>query len=62
MQFAEWEACVAAGLDLYKWALNKYPLWFKAKVVAFNKLRNLVVSHTESAKAQALDKKAKKRH
>lgn len=59
MQFSEWEACVAAGLDLYKWDTNVYPRQFKAKVVAFNNLRKLVEAHVEDAKDKALKKKSK---
>jgi hypothetical protein len=60
MQFAEWEACVATGLDLYKWDNNLYPHTFKAKVVAFNNLRKLVEAHVEDAKAKAVKKKSKR--
>jgi hypothetical protein len=60
MSFAEWEACVAVSLDLYKWETNVYPHTFKAKVVAYNNLRKLVDAHVEDAKAKALEKKAKK--
>ena len=61
MQFTEWEACVAAGLDLHKWELNEYPHTFKAKVVAFNNLRKLVDAHVEDAKAKASEKKSKRK-
>ena len=61
MQFTEWEACVAARLDLHKWETNVYPHTFKAKVVAFSNLRKLVEAHVEDAKAKALEKKSKRK-
>jgi hypothetical protein len=54
MQYTEWEACVAAGLDLYRWEHRGYPKRFMAKVVAFHNLRNLVEAHVENAKAKAM--------
>lgn len=59
MEFTEWEACVATGLDLLKWEYRLYPHKFMAKVVAFYNLRKLVDAHVEDAKAKAIEKKAK---
>ena len=61
MQYQEWEACLAAGLDLHNWEQNLYPHTFKAKVVAFSNLRKLVEAHVEDAKAKALEKKSKRK-
>jgi hypothetical protein len=47
--FAEWEACLGAGLDLWQWETGVYPIQFKARVVAFWRLHNLVRNHTEDA-------------
>lgn len=60
--FSEWQAVVAAGLDLYRWEqIDGYPKSFKLRVMAFNELRHLVEAHTEAAKAEALEKDSKKK-
>jgi len=47
--YEEWDACVEAGCDLWDWACNKYPVWFKSRVVALNRLRKHVSAHAEEA-------------
>lgn len=47
IQFAEWEACNGAGLNLWEWESNIYPLPFKVKVMAWWKNHNLVNLHTQ---------------
>ena len=42
MEFAEWEACHAAGCDLWRWYNNEYPRDFKARVMAWHELHTLV--------------------
>ncbi len=49
MKFAEWEACIAAGLDLHKWVDGLYPKWFMADTVAWYELHNLVSVHQHDA-------------
>jgi len=49
MKFAEYEACVAAGLDLDKWVNRKYSKMFMADVVAWYQLHGLVESHRQDA-------------
>lgn len=56
MLFSEWEACHGAGLDLWRWENNQYPIEFKAKVIAWWELHNLVSIHNQDAAA------AKTRH
>jgi hypothetical protein len=51
VSFAEWEAASAAGLDLWKWEQNKYPKSFRAKVLAWYKLHNLVALHQQDSVA-----------
>jgi hypothetical protein len=60
MGYAEWEACVSSGLDLWAWATDMYPKWFKVKVIAFHNLRGIVKSHVEQAEADELDRKKKR--
>jgi hypothetical protein len=60
MEFTEWEACVATGLDLFNWERNLYPKSFKTKVLAFHGLRKLVEAHVEDAKAKAFEQKSKR--
>ena len=47
--YEEWEACTECGLDLWKWAKNEYPVWFKNKVVALNRLKRYIRVHVEEA-------------
>ena len=49
IKFAEYEACVAAGLDLWQWVNRKYPKQFMADVVAWYQLHGLVDSHRQDA-------------
>ena len=57
MAFNEYEAATAAGLDLWKWESSDYPRWFKAKVVAWYNLHNLVDAHTQDAATRELRRK-----
>lgn len=47
--FREFDACVNCGLDLWAWWNGTYPVQFKAKVIAYYNLRNLVKLHTDEA-------------
>lgn len=49
LSFAEWEAATGAGLDLWLWDNNHYPNQFKAKVLEWWKLHNLVEAHSQDA-------------
>lgn len=49
MEFAEYEACVAAHLNLHDWVMDGYPLWFKARVVAWHGLHHQVEMHKQDA-------------
>lgn len=61
LSFASWEACVAAGLSLWKWEQGLYPRSFVARVLAWYKLHNLVKLHSEVEAAKAAKKKAKRK-
>lgn len=45
----EYEACVGAGLDLWKWESGLYSNWFMAKTMAWWEGHELVKQHTEDA-------------
>ena len=60
MSFAEWEAACAAGLNLWDWENNKYPVPFKAKVIAWHKLHRLIEIHQEDAVSKKMEAESKK--
>ena len=49
MEFAEWQACHAAGCDLWRWYSNDYPTEFKARVMAWHELHQLIGLHAQDA-------------
>lgn len=58
-----WEACVAAGLNLERWAQWDYERAFMVKVIAWYRLHNLVEAHIQDAvyRKQKLEAKRKGR-
>ncbi len=61
--FGEMEAASAAGLDFFRWMLGDpkpYPNFFKAQVLAWYELHQLVAAHTQEAVADAEEREAKK--
>ena len=57
----EYQACVAAGLDLWAWEQGDYPPWFKANVLVWYQRDQLVKQHREDARAQAAKRKLRRR-
>ncbi len=51
IQFLEWEAATAAGLNLWFWESNRYSKAFKVKVIAWYNLHGLVQAHQSDASA-----------
>ena len=47
--FAEWEACIAAGLDIEKWESGEYSVRLREKAIAWHKLHNLVEVNAQDA-------------
>ena len=47
--YEEWDSCVESGLDLWDWACNVYPVWFKNRVVALCRTQKYVRAHSEEA-------------
>ena len=58
--FAEWEAGTAAGLDMWRWEANGYPMEFKARVLAWFGLHGLVKAHSEDAVNRKAARKSKR--
>lgn len=58
MEFSEWEAARAAGCDLWLWDTHAYTRQFKAKVMAWHELHNLVGLHAQDA---ALGRRARRK-
>lgn len=54
LSFAEWEAATAANLDLWKWESGGFSNYFKAKVVAWYGLHNLVELHKQDALSKSI--------
>ncbi len=47
--YAELEACVAANLDPWTWERGGYNVAFKAKILAWYQLRQLIELNTQDA-------------
>lgn len=60
LDFAGFEACVAAGLDLERWDNGDYAPRFMAKTMAWHRLHGQIITHTEDARNTAAEKAAKK--
>lgn len=57
--FAEWEACVGAGLDMWTWVNGGYPDWFMAECMVWYQYHNLIRTHSEAAAIEKSKRKAK---
>lgn len=55
MRFAEIDACIAAGLDLWKWDTGFYPVQFKTEVMAWRRTNSIIQLHAKDA----IDRKIK---
>ena len=58
--YAEYDACLACNLDLWKWATDEYPHWFKVLAFAIHKTRTAIESHREDAIQIAQEKRSRK--
>ncbi len=58
LEFAGWEAAIAAGLDLLAWDQGRYPRSFMHRVIAWHNLHLLVIQHGEAAAADAAKRRA----
>lgn len=59
MKFSEFEACIAAGLDIERWDNFGYTNELKADVIAWHHLHNQVVVHSEDAVQRKMARKGK---
>ena len=57
----EYEAVVAAGLDLWKWEQQEYPTWFRANVLAWHTGHVLKEIHSQDVVSSVMESKRKKR-
>lgn len=62
MMYAEWDACLGCGLNLWKWENGEYNQKFMTKVMAFWKLHNLIGTHTQDAINKESEKQSKRKH
>lgn len=65
-RFEQWEACIAAGLDIARWDAGEYDASLMARTVAWYRLHSAVSAHVQDAavehqKAQARKHNARKR-
>lgn len=58
--YAEWEACIAANLDIERWELGTYPGWLKERAVAWHHLHNLVENNVQDAMNKAIERERKR--
>lgn len=61
LDFASLDACVAARLDAFRWEHGGYPPRFMNRIIAWHKLRGLISTHIEDAKAIAAEKESKRK-
>ena len=55
--YAEIDAAIAAGVDLWSWEMNIYPVWFKEKVIAWHRSNIAIKNHQEDALSRKLKHK-----
>lgn len=58
--FSEFEACVAAGLDLERWVNGEYERAFRAHVIAWHEGKHLIEAHTKAAVHKAEEAQMRK--
>jgi len=59
-EFAEWEACNAAHLDVWLWDNNiMYTRRFKGKAIAWYNLHKLIELHAQEEASRELKRKSK---
>ena len=57
---AEYDACIAARLDILKWEQGIYPTYLKANILEWYRKSRLIKQHQGDAQARASEKKARK--
>ena len=59
--YAEPDACIAAGCDLWRWRQGEYPGWFKAEVMVWYAKRSDIALNVEDARYRKQKKLSKTR-
>ena len=58
----EYEAVIAAGLDLWRWEQKDgFPMWFRANVLMWHKMHQLKETHSSDVVATVQERESKKR-
>lgn len=60
-RFEEFQACIAAGLNIQIWKNGGYDPQLKADVIAWHSMNGHIESHVADAKQKKADKEAKKK-
>lgn len=60
-RFEEFEACIAAGLNINIWTSGGYDRGLMAQVVGWHRLRNMIDAHVDDARSTHLERRAKRR-
>lgn len=55
--FGEMEACIAAGLDPWRWEQGGYSVAFQAKILAWHQLHQLVELNVQDAVQRKANRK-----
>ena len=58
--YEEYDACIAAGLDVEKWEYGLYSRDFKERIIAWHQLSSLITAHSSDAEIEQSKKNAKK--
>ena len=56
-RFAEIDACIAAGLDLWRWDTGIYPIQMKTEVMAWRRMSGVIKSHAHDAVNRKIKRK-----
>jgi len=54
-------ACVGSNLDPFKWEKGDYPNDFKAKIIAYYELTQIIRAHVEDARIRKQENKQKRK-
>lgn len=57
--YAELEACIAANLDPWRWERGAYSVPFKAKIIAWHQLHQLIELNAQDAVQRKANRKRK---
>jgi hypothetical protein len=58
--YAEWDACITAGLDIEKWLGGEYPTWLKEHTISYVRNKGLIELHRQQEMDKAAEREARK--